>query len=61
MAQTDARAGFRLPWSSERSNEQADTDQVANAASDVAGGWPETDTAPTTDQPTDYPRRTHHV
>ncbi|HEX5014548.1 MAG TPA: hypothetical protein VFV72_10355 [Candidatus Limnocylindrales bacterium] len=53
MAQTDARAGFRLPWSSERSNEQADTDQVANAAADVAGGWPDTDTAPTTDQPSD--------
>src|SRR5262245_14459655 len=53
MAQTDARAGFRLLWSSERSNEQADTDQVANAAADVAGGWPETDTAPTTDQPAD--------
>ena len=29
MAQTDARAGFRLPWSSERSNiEQTETDQV---------------------------------
>src|SRR6185312_1971649 len=54
MAQTDARAGFRLPWSSERPNtEQAETDGVANAASDVAGGWPETDAAPTTDQPTD--------
>ena len=27
MAQTDARAGFRLPWSSERSNsEQTETD-----------------------------------
>jgi hypothetical protein len=51
MAQTDARAGFRLPWSSERSNiEAAETDQAENAASDVAGGWPETDTASTTDQ-----------
>jgi len=58
MAQTDARAGFRLPWSSERTNEQADTDQVANAASDVAGGWPETDTAPTTDQPADSAEQT---
>src|SRR6185503_12560188 len=43
MAQTDARAGFRLPWSSERSNiEQAETDQVDNGASDAAAGWPTT-------------------
>jgi len=48
MAQTDARAGFRLPWSSERSNiEQAETDQVGGA-SDVADGWPTTDAAPET-------------
>jgi hypothetical protein len=54
MAQTDARAGFRLPWSSERSNiEAAETDQAENAASDVAGGWPATDTASTTDQHTE--------
>ena len=47
MAQTDARAGFRLPWSSERSNiEQAETDQVDNGASDAAAGWPTTDAAP---------------
>jgi hypothetical protein len=53
MAQTDARAGFRLPWSSERSNiEQTETDQVDSATSDGAGGWPETDTAPTGDQST---------
>jgi hypothetical protein len=28
MAQTDARPGFRLPWSSERSNEQTDIEQA---------------------------------
>ena len=48
MAQTDARAGFRLPWSSERSNiEQTETDQVETPAAE--GGWPETDTAPSQD------------
>jgi hypothetical protein len=48
MAQTDARAGFRLPWSSERSNiEQTETDQVETPAAE--GGWPETDTAPPQD------------
>ena len=47
MAQTDARAGFRLPWSSERSNiEQAETDQAGDGASDAAAGWPTTDAAP---------------
>ena len=51
MAQTDARAGFRLPWSSERSNiEQTETDQADNSASD-ASGWPTTDTAQNTDAP----------
>jgi hypothetical protein len=51
MAQTDARAGFRLPWSSERSNiEQTETESTP---SDVAGGWPETDAASPTDKPTD--------
>jgi hypothetical protein len=51
MAQTDARAGFRLPWSSERSNiEQAETDQAGANASDA--GWPTNDTAPTADSPT---------
>ena len=48
MAQTDARAGFRLPWSSERSNiEQTETDQVETPAAE--GSWPETDTAPAQD------------
>jgi len=50
MAQTDARAGFRLPWSSERSNiEQTETDQVEAPAAEVSGGWPETDSAPAQD------------
>jgi hypothetical protein len=48
MAQTDARAGFRLPWSSERSNiEQTESDQVETPAAE--GGWPDTDTAPAQD------------
>ena len=48
MAQTDARAGFRLPWSSERSNiEQTEADQVETPAAE--GGWPETDSAPAQD------------
>jgi hypothetical protein len=48
MAQTDARAGFRLPWNSERSNsEQTDIDQLDTDAVDrpevgdrAAGQWP---------------------
>jgi hypothetical protein len=51
MAQTDARAGFRLPWSSERSNiEQAEADQAGSGATDA--GWPATDAAPSTDAQT---------
>ncbi|MFL5768477.1 MAG: hypothetical protein ACJ765_00180 [Chloroflexota bacterium] len=51
MAQTDARAGFRLPWSSERSNiEQAETEQAQDGAAGGDAGWPTTDTAQTTDQ-----------
>jgi hypothetical protein len=44
MAQTDARAGFRLPWSSDRqSNEtnEAETDSPAGS------GWPTDDASPT--------------
>ncbi|MBA2717973.1 MAG: hypothetical protein H0U52_01845 [Chloroflexi bacterium] len=44
MATTDARAGFRLPWSSERQS----TDHVGESADrDVAAatGWPSEDTA----------------
>jgi len=51
MAQTDARAGFRLPWNSERSNiEQTETDQVdGEQATEPAAAehWPTTDEAPT--------------
>ena len=49
MAQTDARAGFRLPWSSERSaSETTDTDEataVAEAATDTTADWPAADQA----------------
>ncbi len=48
MAQTDARAGFRLPWNSERSNsEQTDTD-VEQAQAVQAEAEPATDDAPVT-------------
>ena len=48
MAQTDARAGFRLPWNSERSNsEQTDTD-VEQAQATQANAEPATDDAPVT-------------
>jgi hypothetical protein len=45
MASTDAKTGFRLPWSSDRSNqndEPSDT-ETAEAANDTP--WPATDTA----------------
>jgi hypothetical protein len=46
MAQTDARAGFRLPWNSERSNsEQTDTD-VEQAQATQANAEPATDHTP---------------
>jgi hypothetical protein len=45
MAQTDARAGFRLPWNSERSNsEQTDT-EVEQAQAAQADADPATDDA----------------
>jgi hypothetical protein len=48
MAQTDARAGFRLPWNSERSNsEQTETD-VDQAQAAQADAEPATDDAPVT-------------
>ena len=48
MAQTDARAGFRLPWNSERSNsEQTETD-VEQAQATQANAEPATDDAPVT-------------
>jgi hypothetical protein len=48
MAQTDARAGFRLPWNSERSNsEQTETD-VEQAQAQQADTEQATDEAPAT-------------
>jgi hypothetical protein len=48
MAQTDARAGFRLPWNSERSNsEQTETD-AEQAQAVQADSDPATDDAPVT-------------
>ena len=40
MAQTDSRAGFRLPWSSERTSDSTETD---HAERDVTpeSGWPD--------------------
>ena len=55
MAQTDARAGFRLPWNSERSNiEATETDQVdGERATEPAAtdAWPTTDQAPASETP----------
>ncbi|HEY8439632.1 MAG TPA: hypothetical protein VIK65_13565, partial [Candidatus Limnocylindrales bacterium] len=54
MAQTDARAGFRLPWSSDR--QQAETADAVESAPETAeqpaatNGWPADDTAPAGDQ-----------
>jgi hypothetical protein len=52
MAQTDARAGFRLPWSSERSaSETTDTEETtaiaetAAVAEDATAEWPTSDQA----------------
>ena len=46
MAQTDARAGFRLPWNSERSNsEQTDT-EVEQAQAQTTDAEQATDAAP---------------
>jgi hypothetical protein len=47
MATTDAKSGFRLPWSSDRSNPNADPDdaETADAAAPQDNPWPETDTA----------------
>jgi hypothetical protein len=53
MATTDAKAGFRLPWSSDRSStDSADTEQLENAeaiaqSTDPAAstGWPTSSTA----------------
>ena len=46
MAQTDARAGFRLPWSSDRqSSESTDPDSNAAELASATTGWPSEDGA----------------
>ncbi|HET7471914.1 MAG TPA: hypothetical protein VFJ71_02205 [Candidatus Limnocylindrales bacterium] len=54
MAQTDARAGFRLPWSSDR--QPAETAEAVGSAPETAEqpagttGWPTDDAAPASNQ-----------
>jgi hypothetical protein len=48
MAQTDARAGFRLPWNSERSNSEQTETEVEQAQAAQADADPATDDAPVT-------------
>jgi hypothetical protein len=49
MAQTDARAGFRLPWSSDRqSTETFDGDSTTDPQAAAATGWPGEDTSRST-------------
>ncbi len=46
MAQTDARAGFRLPWSSDRqSSETFDGDSTTDSQAAATTGWPSEDSA----------------
>ena len=40
MAQTDSRAGFRLPWSSERTSDSTETDHAELGATPDSG-WPD--------------------
>jgi hypothetical protein len=48
MAQTDARAGFRLPWSSDRQpSETLDGDSTTDSQVAAATGWPGEDTVGT--------------
>ena len=46
MAQTDARAGFRLPWNSERSNSEQTETEVEQAQAQTADAEQATDEAP---------------
>ena len=46
MAQTDARAGFRLPWNSERSNSEQTETEVEQAQAQQAEAEQATDEAP---------------
>jgi len=49
MAQTDARAGFRLPWSSDRqSTETFDGDSTTDSQAAAASGWPGEETSRST-------------
>ena len=44
MAQTDAKAGFRLPWSSDRqSSDTLDGDSPTDSQAAANGGWPSED------------------
>ncbi len=47
MAQTDSRAGFRLPWTSERSTTEASDVQAAEGEGDASNGWQNADDSPT--------------
>src|SRR4051794_38107531 len=50
MAQTDAKTGFRLPWSSDRQAADA-TDTDANESTEAnAAGWPSDEAAPAVDE-----------
>ena len=53
MAQTDARPGFRLPWSSDRQSTETPDGETATAENAVTtgGGWPSDDAAPATPEP----------
>jgi hypothetical protein len=50
MAQTDARAGFRLPWSSDRQSTDTTDSESGNQPS--GSGWPNDDSAAPTEQTT---------
>ncbi len=54
MAQTDARAGFRLPWSSDRQpSETFDGDSTTDPQVATTTGWPNEDAAATTESAAD--------
>jgi hypothetical protein len=53
MAQTDARAGFRLPWSSDRQpSETLDGESTTDSQVAATTGWPGEDTAGSTETAT---------
>jgi hypothetical protein len=47
MAQTDSRAGFRLPWSSERSTTESSDAQLTEGEADPSNGWATAEAAAT--------------